>query len=254
MSGLSPSRERFYRVVNHLPARLCRGIIEGELRMRMRIGRPVKLVPEVRFTACCRRAFALLSRYEDPKEFGDYVEFGVYAGTSMIAAFRAMEASSLGHMRLFGFDSFEGLPPTAAEDDDGYWVPGMFRSDVDRVRARLARSGIAHGRAHLVKGWFDDTLTPQTREALGLRKASLIMMDADLYTSTRAAFEFCLPIIGDAAVVLFDDWWPDLATRDLGEKRAFDEFRGDHPEFEVTEFEAYKPESRAFLLRRTASV
>jgi hypothetical protein len=236
--------------LNRLPPNLRDGIIEHELRLRMQIGRPVKLVPEERFTGCCERAFGLLGEHDETSSLGDYVEFGVYAGTSMISAFRALERLQLHHVRLLGFDSFQGLPPTASDDDDGYWTPGMFKSDVERVRRRLARAGIAPGRAQLVPGWFDETLTARTRERVGLRKASLIMMDADLYTSTKTAFEFCLPAIHDAVVVLFDDWWPDLAARNLGETRAFDEFRAAHPEFVVTEFDAYKPEARAFLLTR----
>jgi O-methyltransferase len=51
------------------------------------------------------------------------------------------------------------------------------------------------------------------------------MVDCDIYTSARDALAFVEPMIGDYAVMLFDDWHAGgLAEQNLGEKRAFDEF------------------------------
>src|SRR5687767_14085356 len=52
----------------------------------------------------------LQERIGESKRLGDYLEFGVYNGTSLLAACRQTAAMNLSHMRLFGFDSFEGLP------------------------------------------------------------------------------------------------------------------------------------------------
>lgn len=229
------------------------------MRLRLRLGAPLKLVPEERFTAACENALQLLIDHNGRECVGDYLEFGVYAGTSMRCMFRALDKTGLDHVRLFGFDSFVGLPPSARSDDGGAWMPGMFKSDVRRVAARLERAGLSPARGSLIKGWFEDTLTAETRERLNITHASVIMMDADMYTSTKTALEFCLPVIGQEAVVFFDDWWPYLAERNLGEKKAFDEFLSDHREFSAdqlpTEFSAdqlssYKPEARVFLVRR----
>ncbi len=82
----------------------------------------------------------------------------------------------------------------------------------------------------LVKGWYRDTLNERTARALGLAKASLIMVDCDLYSSARAALWFCAPLIRDEAIIFFDDWhYGQLAERGLGEKRAFEEFLRENP-------------------------
>lgn len=250
LGALRP-RERFYNVVERLPRRVSDVIAEAEMRARMRLGAPMKLVPEESFTRTCEDALRLLSHRCGPDEVGDYLEFGVYAGTSMRCMFHATQATDMSHVRLFGFDSFVGLPQTAADDDDGFWMPGMFRSDVERVRAMLAKTGLTADRGSLVEGWFDDTLNAQTRERLGIRKASVLMMDADLYTSTKVALEFCLPVLGEDTVVFFDDWWPELVEKDMGEKRALGEFLVEHPEFTAEELDmAYKSEAKVFLLTR----
>jgi O-methyltransferase len=250
--GAVRPRERFYKVVERLPRRVSEVVAEGEMRARMRLGRPVKLVPEDTFTRACERALRLLAERSGSDAVGDYLEFGVYAGTSMRCMLRAAQTTGMAHVRLFGFDSFVGLPQTAAEDDDGFWMPGMFRSDVERVRAMLERAGLTEDRGSLVEGWFDDTLTATTRERLGIRKASVLMMDADLYTSTKTALEFCLPVLGDDTVVFFDDWWPELVAKNMGEKRALDEFLAEHPEFSAEEQPdmSYKSEAKVFLLTR----
>ena len=41
---------------------------------------------------------------------GDYLEFGVFRGTSFINACRLARRYRLDKMRFFAFDSFEGLP------------------------------------------------------------------------------------------------------------------------------------------------
>ena len=57
-------------------------------------------------------------------EVGDYLEFGVFNGTSMCCMHRALNTVGNRHSRLIGFDSFEGLPEVAARDSAGHWRPG----------------------------------------------------------------------------------------------------------------------------------
>src|SRR5687768_4046277 len=41
---------------------------------------------------------------------GDYLEFGVFKGASLLYAQQRADELKLGAMRFIGFDSFEGLP------------------------------------------------------------------------------------------------------------------------------------------------
>ena len=47
-----------------------------------------------------------------------------------------------------------------------------------------------NGRVELVPGWFDESLTDETRSRLGIERASVIMMDCVLEASTLTALEF----------------------------------------------------------------
>ena len=208
-----------------------------------------------------RRALGYL-RDETPYPVGDYLEFGVYRGDSLLCMARIRREFGL-TFRLFGFDSFEGLPPLQPGDESLGWSPGWFRSSYARTRRRVRKAGLGRDEATLVKGWFDKTLTPELRRKNNVEKASTIMIDCDLYSSTRTALEFCAPLIRDETIVFLDDWdgGNGLAERGEGEARAFAEFLEQHPELEADPFDTYlhteldpPPLSKVFRVRRIAEV
>ena len=129
--------------------------------------RPDTLVPTESWHGVDRRALAHLSESAPP--VGDYLEFGVFRGDSLICMDRARREAGLS-FRLFGFDSFEGLPELAPEDQG--WTSGSFRSNYGSTRRRLTKNGIDWSRTVLVKGWYDETLTPELRAQHELVKAS----------------------------------------------------------------------------------
>jgi O-methyltransferase len=219
---------------------------------------PQRLVPVEELARVDRRALAHLRESAPP--VGDYLEFGVFRGDSLLCMDQARREAGLS-FRLFGFDSFEGLPELAP-DDQG-WTAGSFRSNYGSTRRRLTSNGIDWSRTVLVKGWFDETLTPELRDEHELVKASTIMIDCDLYSSAKTALEFSAPLIRDEAIIFFDDWdgGSGLAERGEGEARAFGEFLAAHPEFTATEFDSYRhtemdppPVSKVFSVRRVDSV
>lgn len=197
--------------------------------LKARAGRLLVDASEIR--PHMRSALAHLSR-NGRTCIGDYLEFGVFTGTSMICMHQTLGELDLRQVRLFGFDSFEGLPDNAADTDKGIWQPGAYKAELETVRARFARAGIPAEQVTLVKGWFSDTLTPDTASHLGLRKAGVIMVDADMYSSSKEALDFCAPLIKDEAVIIFDDWYAGdglLVAENMGQKRAFDEFLAENP-------------------------
>jgi predicted O-methyltransferase YrrM len=240
-------------LIDRLPARPKRWLEELKrdvrnwqpaLRLRLREGRNPPLVSAGALERMFRNELRLLASEAGPAGVGDYLEFGVYVGTSLLCMHRASKAAGLGRMRLFGFDSFQGLPEAAAEDE-GPYRPGWFRADYDLARENLSRNGIDWSRTVLVPGWFEDTLTPELVERLGIRKAGVILIDCDIYSAARTALEFCAPLIKDKAVVVLDDWPGDTPeAQGLGERRAFDEFLACNPDLRAEEREPYRWEGR----------
>jgi hypothetical protein len=157
--------------------------------------------------------FAARSRFRDRWEVFDtvasrvqdrhvlYLEFGVFEGASI-----RYWASKLHHpeTRLHGFDSFEGLPETWGPHSHGHFTTGGRIPAVDDPRVSF------------VKGWFDDVLPgydPPPHDTL------VIVMDADLYSSTRFVLKQLRPHIRPGTFIYFDEM-----NHVEHEPKAFEEF------------------------------
>ena len=184
-------------------------------------------------------------------EIADYLEFGVSEGTSMACMHRVTSKLNLTNVRLIGFDSFEGMPDSAAVEDAGTWKPGQFASPIEDTKAFLDKEGVDWKRTFLIKGWFEDTCNEQTTRQYDIRKASIIMIDCDIYSAAKVALNYSLPMIKDYAVVFFDDWHDD---KSFGEYRAYDEFLSENKFIKSVEIGTYHPQGRIFCVTNTNTV
>ncbi|MDJ0947526.1 MAG: TylF/MycF/NovP-related O-methyltransferase [Alphaproteobacteria bacterium] len=209
-----------------------------------------RLVPEDQFKKTVRDAVEKTGLHRS--SVGDYLEFGVYNGTSLYCMYEVLEDLGLTEARLFGFDSFQGLPLSALGDDNRVWLPGQYKCDLGLTKKILTDRGVDWRRVHLIKGWFKDTLNQDLIEKYKIEKASIVMVDCDIYSSSKEALGFCSSLIGDEALIIFDDWASaDLDKKSLGEKKAFKEFLEDNPGLSATEVGSYNENSLIFHVTRT---
>ena len=178
---------------------------------------------------------------------GDYLEFGVSHGTSLNCMDKVLKELDLKNVRIFGFDSFEGLPENAKLEGSHKFIPGAFKSSIEKTKGFLSANGVDWNRTFLIKGWYSDTLTEDLKRKHNITKASIIMIDVDIYSSSKEALEFCKSLIKDTSIIFFDDWYTfGYAERRLGEKKAFDEFLNDNPQFKAEDFGEYALRGRVF--------
>ncbi len=251
-------------VLGYLPGAFKRSFERIADGAEMRRFYQSNLVPEDALEVKYREALSLLREHVGTHAtIGDYLEFGVCHGTSMLCMHRALQQEAIGGVRMYGFDSFDGLPEEADHDDEGAWGAGWYKSSYDLTHRRLTKCGVDWRSTKLVKGWFSDTLTPAFLEHHSIVRAGIIMIDCDMYLSAKEALSFCAPLIDGGSIVFFDDWDAGgkkrLSDNNLGEQRAFNEFLHEHPELAAAELpdlryrtadptsEAY---SRCFLIVR----
>jgi hypothetical protein len=158
---------------------------------------------------------------------GDIAECGVHKGGSLVPM--AIHAQQEGiRKKLFGFDSFEGLPDSVAFDAElggphAEWKrPGeMNDTTAGLVLSKLRRFGVADD-VELVKGFFEATLSGYSD-----RRFSLVHLDCDIYSSYKECMAFFYPRLNPGGVILLDEYndppWP-------GCNKAIDEFLEDKPE------------------------
>jgi hypothetical protein len=192
-----------------------------------------------------RKAAEFLINSIGTNNIGDYLEFGVFRGTSLNCMYQTAVELKLDKVRLFGFDSFKGLPAIAAIDIENELQPGDFACTLESAQKRLTRNRIDWKRTFLVKGWYADILTDKLIEGHAIKKASIIMIDCDLYSSAKESLKFCGPLIKDQSIIFFDDWNSEICQ---GERRAFEEFLEANPQLNAGQFDSYLPSGRIFLV------
>jgi O-methyltransferase len=157
---------------------------------------------------------------------GDYLEFGVFKGASLLHAQTVADKLGLRGMRFIGFDSFQGLPPEPEQSTEVYYQ-GQYSCGEDRVRAWLSQRGADWRRLMLVPGFFDDTLTEKTKADLGVIQCAVALVDCDIYSSTKAALSWLDDVLLPGSIVIFDDWYAygdDERSWLDGQKRAMKEY------------------------------
>ena len=141
--------------------------------------------PEMRHDQETReRLFGFLTKTPVPD--GDILEFGVFQGKSL-----ALFAERFPDRRIYGFDSFEGLPA------DWWNRPrGTFKTAVPTLR---------YPNVTLVKGNFDESVPRFLQQWTGF--AAIVHVDCTLYTSTMACLPTVLPRCREGTIVIFDEYY-----------------------------------------------
>ncbi len=167
---------------------------------------------------------------------GDYAEFGVFKGRSLITAYTFAKIFNIDNMHFYGFDSFEGLPPATGTDQElSNAEVGKYKSERETTKRYLIRSGIHKKRLSLIKGFYKDSL----RSNHNKNKLAIVHIDCDFYESTIQVLEYIRPLLQVGTMLLFDDWYLFNGNQDRGQQKAFNEFCSKHPQYSFGEIPAH---------------
>ncbi|MDR3362975.1 MAG: class I SAM-dependent methyltransferase [Desulfovibrio sp.] len=159
---------------------------------------------------------------------GDYLEFGVYTGSSFCHAIRSYmknlryEAEKF-NTRFFGFDSFDGFGEINEIDIHPFYTKENFTTSYDKVKRRIQKASGGGVAVNLIKGFFNESLSKGPLY-FGIGKARIIFIDSDTYTAAYAVLKFCHETLQIGTVIIFDDRLSYKGRLDAGEIRAFNEF------------------------------
>ena len=149
----------------------------------------------------------------------DIYAFGVYTGSGMWKLAHSIKFA--GH--LWGFDSFQGIPeeqdPRESErnfkQNKHFRMGGYSAADAlgdwnaTRLMARIVkRISAPKNNVTLIRGYFNESLTPTLAAQRGMRPALLVDIDVDIYTSTYQALEWMIKrnLVVPGTYVRYDDW------------------------------------------------
>jgi len=158
---------------------------------------------------------------------GDYLEFGVFQGSSMCHSIRCCKKLSkfnpnISNTRFFGFDSFDGFGKVSEDEKHSFFTDENFPTSLAATQKRVQK--VAGDLSfQLISGYFKDSLA-QGANSLGIEKAKVVMIDCDTYSAANEALEFCIPIVQQGTIFLLDDYFYYRGNKENGEMRAFAEF------------------------------
>lgn len=142
---------------------------------------------------------------------GIYIELGVCTGKTInfIAALNP-------HHRIYGFDSFEGLP----ED----WIKGskVISKGTFAFKDPNLLPPVLHN-VELIKGPFCETLPDFERSHLQKKTISFLHIDSDLYSSAACALKTLSSHIEEGTIIVFDELY-NFEDYENHEWKAFNEF------------------------------
>lgn len=120
----------------------------------------------------------------------NYMEFGVSEGHS----FRwFMGHNTNPESRFYGFDTFTGLPEAWGPFNKGAMSTNNKPPEIDDIRGKF------------YQGLFQQTLSGFLKE-LNSNKRNIIMMDADLYSSTLFILTSIAPLLKKGDIIFFDEF------------------------------------------------
>lgn len=189
-------------------------------------------------------AYVQVSRVE-----GDYLEFGVSAGRTFSAACYQSKKRGL-PMSFWAFDSFEGLPDNKEADVSGHqmYPAGAYRCSEQEFLRNVRRTGADMSRVITVPGWFDVSLRPDNPRLVHLRKAAVVWVDCDLYSSTAHVLNFVTEYLQYGTLLMFDDWFCYRADPNAGEQRAFREWLNQNPRLSAVELMRFGWHGNSFIM------
>jgi hypothetical protein len=181
---------------------------------------------------------------------GDYLEFGVFDGTSFIAAYKCWQTTRYKdspERAFYGFDSFNGFKYFDPSDAHPVWTEGAFASDYADVSQRVGRA-IKKARWKLIPGYLETSLASKKPSDFGIEHVSVALLDLDLGGPTKIALDFMRPALQRGTILLFDDYFAYRGDPTKGEAGAFNQFQAENPALEFVHFRDFGIFGRSFIV------
>jgi len=151
----------------------------------------------------------LVSRSMDQ---GLVMEFGVYKANTINFISKLIDKKTPGR-KVWGFDSFEGLPSD--------WAGYIITKETFDLKGRLPR---VHKNVELVKGFFDKSLEEWLKNyTQEIKKISILHIDSDLYESCNTILNKLNNYIIPGTYILFDEYF-NFPNWENHEYKSFQEY------------------------------
>ena len=168
----------------------------------------------------------------------DVYQFGVFTGDSMRLLEKIYDTAEIPIRRMFGFDSFEGMPHDEAEKLwNPEWAEGNYSAikflnikNVESCKRRIYSK--LKNNVVLISGFFNNVLNEDLVKKYNMKPANYIDIDVNIYSSAKTCLDFCFKygIAVEGSLIGYDDWGgsPGWKNNENGESRAHKEIEEEY--------------------------
>lgn len=194
---------------------------------------------------------AMFLNYHD-NTIGDYLEFGVFTGSSFNFAMKINKKMEKIFKRkietqFIGFDSFDGFGEIKQIDENPSFKSTFFKIDKTKV-FRNIKNNSKKQKYYLIQGFYQQTIKNKNVNDYGINKARIIMIDCDLKESTTLALNFAKTSLQEGTIIIFDDFNFFKGNENKGEFGAFKDFKDQNPNIKFRRIFDYGYSGRAFVV------
>ena len=194
---------------------------------------------------------AMFLNYTDNTS-GDYLEFGVFTGSSFNFAMKIDKKMQRTFKRkidtnFIGFDSFDGFGDIKPIDENPSFKSTFFKVNKKKVIKNIEKNS-KNQKFRLIDGFYQQTIKNKDANDYKINKSRIIMVDCDLKESTTLALNFAKPTLQEGTIIIFDDFNYYKGNKNKVEYGAFDDFKSKNPNIEFRRVFDYGYSGRAFIV------
>ncbi len=181
---------------------------------------------------------------------GDYLEFGIYTGSSFTCALREYRKTQIygrTKTRFFGFDSFTGFGKITEEDRHPFYTNGFFSIDERKVENFIKKKSEGE-KIKIVKGYFEDTIKGKKCEDFSIKKIRIAFIDCDLKKPSKIALDFITDGLQQGTIIILDDFFSYKGNSKKGTSGAFVSWLEENPAIKVRELFTYGALGKAYII------
>jgi len=187
---------------------------------------------------------------------GGYFEFGIYEGTSLLAAVKSYKSiqsiksikfyKKVFHRKFYGFDSFDdGFKYHDSTEKHQFFAEGDFKSSYKKCKKRFKK----YKNVELIKGYFEDSIQGEKlSEMFPGEKCAIVFIDCDLKKPASIALEYVKEYLQEGSVIILDDYFAYKGKVELGTCGALVKFLKENKNIKVREFFKYGYTGCSFIV------
>lgn len=127
---------------------------------------------------------------------GDYLEFGILKGKSLLHSYRCYKKLGLSERNFYGLDSFQGFPT----ENHNFFTNKNFTSNSYNVKKTFKKIK----NIQIIEGFFEDTI--KQKNIQDIEQISFTFIDCDIYESALSIFPFLKNRMKPGSFIMIDDF------------------------------------------------